>query len=253
MIKKRLSAVVNVLDGQVVQSFGYKTFLPIGHPNDVLINLDRWHVDEIILQSLSRSRNKLGPDFKLLDCISSLKLTTPLIYGGGIRNPHDADNVISLGADRIIVGDLLLSDPNQLPGIVNHIGKQAVIASLPFTTLNPFVPINYTTNQIPNISRLIDLIHDDLVSELLLIDYHSEGLNSPWSDFDERLHSLFPLPLILFGGLSNPKDISNLLQYEHVSSIAVGNILSYKEFAYQALKDHISSSSFRPSYFSNFL
>ena len=138
MTKKRLSAVVNVLDGLVVQSFGFNSYLPIGDPKYVLLNLDRWHVDEIILQSISRSRKGLGPDFDLLHSISDLQLSTPLIYGGGIRSPIDADSVISLGADRIILGNLLFSDPHQLFSIVNHVGKQAVIGSVPTILLFPF-------------------------------------------------------------------------------------------------------------------
>ena len=254
MTKKRLSAVVNVLDGLVVQSFGFNSYLPIGDPKYVLLNLDRWHVDEIILQSISRSRKGLGPDFDLLHSISDLQLSTPLIYGGGIRSPIDADSVISLGADRIIVGNLLFSDPHQLSSIVNHVGKQAVIGSVPINSIVPFTPVDYVLNRTHhNFTFLSELLDSGLLSELLLIDYNSEGYSANWKDLHSPMLPSFPVPLILFGGLTNPSDISNLLSLDIVSSVAIGNILSYKEHAYQTLKQSIDSSTLRPYIFSSVL
>ena len=254
MTKKRLSAVVNVLDGLVVQSFGFNSFLPIGDPNFVLLNLDRWHVDEIIIQSISRSRRGLGPDYDLLKSISSLNLSTPLIYAGGIRSPQDADTVISLGADRIVLGNLLFSDPTQLRSIVKHIGKQAVIASLPFSSINPFLPIDYVSGKsISDLNPLLKLLNDDLISELLLIDYKNEGFVSSWKDLFTSTLPLFSVPLILFGGLIVPVDISKALSLDFVSSVGIGNILSYREHAYQSLKSDIASSILRPLYYSQSL
>ena len=42
MIKKRLTGIVTIRNGLVVQSFGYNQYLPIGKPKVVIENLDRW-------------------------------------------------------------------------------------------------------------------------------------------------------------------------------------------------------------------
>ena len=49
MLKKRLGAFVFIKNGLVVQSIGFKKYLPIGKPEVVLKNLDEWGSDEIIL------------------------------------------------------------------------------------------------------------------------------------------------------------------------------------------------------------
>ena len=67
MIKKRLIGVVTIRNGIAVQSFSYKKYLPIGNPLCVIQNLDRWGVDEILIQVIDRSINQLGPDFSLLN------------------------------------------------------------------------------------------------------------------------------------------------------------------------------------------
>ena len=60
MINKRLAGVITVKDGWAVQSFGFRSYLPLGRPEVLAENLDRWGADEIILQCIDRG--DLGPD-----------------------------------------------------------------------------------------------------------------------------------------------------------------------------------------------
>ena len=94
MIRKRLVGVVTVRDGWAVQSFGYRRYLPLGRPEVLVENLDRWGADEIVLQCIDRTRGNAGPDLALLERVSRRGLATPLIYGGGIRNAADAIAVL---------------------------------------------------------------------------------------------------------------------------------------------------------------
>ena len=81
MIKKRLSALIVVKNNIAVQSFSYNSYLPIGRPDLLIENYDRWGVDEIIILAIDRTKDNVGPDFKLLEKISKLKIMTPIIYG----------------------------------------------------------------------------------------------------------------------------------------------------------------------------
>jgi len=130
-MKKRLIGVINVKNGLAVQSFGYKKYLPIGNPKILVKNLDRWGADEILINAIDRSLLKLGPDYELIKQINSLKISTPIIYGGGIENLEDAKKVIASGADRILIETLINRNLNEFIKISNIIGSQSIIISLP--------------------------------------------------------------------------------------------------------------------------
>ncbi len=66
MLRKRLVGVVTVMGGHAVQSFRYERYLPLGRPEVLIENLDRWGADEILLQCIDRGRDGVGPDFPLL-------------------------------------------------------------------------------------------------------------------------------------------------------------------------------------------
>ena len=133
MLKKRLIGVVTVKDGWAVQSFGYRRYLPLGKPECLVNNLNRWGADEILVQAIDRSTSCKGPDFELLERLGKLGLETPLIYAGGIRTVEEGLRSIELGADRIAVDTLLHVDPDVIRGLAERLGAQALIASLPLS------------------------------------------------------------------------------------------------------------------------
>ena len=133
MLKKRLIGVVTVKDGWAVQSFGYDRYLPLGKPECLVENLDRWGADEILIQVIDRSQNRSGPDFQLIDKLGKLGLETPLIYAGGVRSVADGVEIIQMGADRIIVDTLLHNDLAVVHDLYSQLGGQALIGSIPLS------------------------------------------------------------------------------------------------------------------------
>lgn len=237
MTPKRLIGVVTVKDGWAVQSFGYRRWLPLGRPEVLVENLDRWGADEILLQCVDRGDQ--GPDFALLERLCACGLSTPLIYQGGIRSVADAVRVVQSGAERVAVDRLLRLAPQEVARMAEPLGAQAVIAALPMTcsddgTLDWY---DYRSGTCAPLSaEVAALLRDGRVSEALLIDWQHEGQRA---GFDTRLLERFPVPdarLIAFGGLSEPAQLRAALERPAVVAAAVGNFLSWREHAVQALK-----------------
>lgn len=253
MLKKRLIGVVTVYQGWAVQSFGYKKYLPLGKAEVIIENLDRWGADEILVHSIDRSVRSLGPDLNLLNKIGQLGLSTPLIYGGGIRDVNDAIEAVNFGADRITIDSLLWDNPSLLESLSRALGTQALIANMPVRVVeDQLIWLNHRSRQEVNIKEVLHLQEIfKWVSEVMLTDYCNEG--SPCA-FDGRIpqfSSLENMPLILFGGLSDPKQIQELLSLPSVVGVGVGNFLNYKEHSIQCLKEKITGIPIRMAYYSD--
>ena len=54
MLRKRLLGAVVVRQGWAVQSFGYRRWLPLGRPECLVENLDRWGADGIVVLAIDR-------------------------------------------------------------------------------------------------------------------------------------------------------------------------------------------------------
>ena len=249
MLKKRLIGVVTVKREWAVQSFGYRHYLPLGKPECLVENLDRWGADEILVQVIDRSSCELGPDFELLERIGALGLETPLIYAGGIRSVADGVRLVQAGADRLVVDTLLHDDLSAVRALSGRLGAQALIASLPLSwQLDHLSWLDYRTQITSTIpDDVLDLFRSDVVSEVLITDWQNEGRPA---GFDQGLVDQFPLrdvPVIAFGGISEPKQMKILLQSENTAAIAVGNFLAYEEHAVQRYKEALAGMPMRPA------
>ncbi len=247
MLKKRLIGVVTVKNGWAVQSFGYRRYLPLGKPECLVENLDRWGADEILVQVIDRSEAGLGPDFELLGRLGALGLETPLIYAGGIRSVADGVKLVQLGADRIVVDALLHDDLTSVKGLSVCLGAQALIASLPLSWHGGSLEwLDYRSRTSTSISdEVLGLIQSGVISEVLLADWQHEGIPD---GFEQKLVEEFPLkdvPIIAFGGLSEPEQMRTLLQSSRVTAVAVGNFLSYHEHAIQRYKEALTGMPVR--------
>lgn len=239
MLKKRLVGVVTVKNGWAVQSFGYRRYLPLGKPECLVENLDRWGADEILVQVIDRSAANLGPDFDLLERLGALGLETPLIYAGGIRSVSEGVRLIQSGADRLIVDTLLHDDLSTVRGLSEQLGAQALIASMPLSWRDDKLEwLDYRTRTSTPVSdKVLGLILSGVISEVLITDWQHEGKPD---GFDQKLVDEFTLkdvPIIAFGGISEHEQMRVLLQSSGVAAVAVGNFLSYREHAIQNYKE----------------
>ncbi len=248
MLKKRLIGVVTIKNGWAVQSFGYGRYLPLGKPECLVENLDRWGADEILVQAIDRTTHMAGPDFDLLSKLARLGLGTPLIYGGGIRTVEEGVKVIQCGADRIAVDAILHDDLAVVAGLCDRLGAQALIASMPLRLSGRKTRlINYRTKASADVEILGEAVKDRIVSEILITDLQHEGIAG---SFDPALVDQFPLkdvPLIAFGGISSVEQVELLLSKPTVAAVGIGNFLSYREHAIQQLKESLASAALRPA------
>ncbi len=251
MLNKRLIGVVTVRQGWAVQSFCYNRYLPLGRPEVIIENLDRWGADEILIHCIDRSSTQMGPDFNLLERVGNLGLSTPLIYGGGIRNAEDAIKAVILGADRVTLDAMIWDHPNRLELLSRTLGTQALIANMPVMVRGrSLIWYNYRNrSEIPLNQVTLDRINLEWVSEVMLTNFQNEGLQL---GFEDSIPKLFPLkekPLLVFGGLSDVMQIQDVLSLPNVVGAGVGNFLNYKEHAIQLIKENIFGVNIRaPNY-----
>lgn len=234
---KRLIGVITVKDDWAVQSFGYERYLPLGRPEIIAENYDRWKLDEILVVDIDRSRLDRGPNFDLLHKITEKRLSTPLCYMGGVRGPADALQLISSGADRMALDSLFRINPAAADEIADAVGRQAVIRVQPLVKVGDDICVydHLIRGPIEKIAVSELLGDNSSFSELMVVDVENEGaLNSfaislldPFSD-----HSV---QLICFGGITSHTQIKNLFSKANVSAVAIGNSLSYREIPHKTL------------------
>lgn len=231
---KRLVGVICVRNGWAVQSIGYNRYLPIGRPEIVAENLDRWLLDEILVVCIDRTAQGLGPDFETLERIGNRGLMTPLAFAGGVSSAEHALRAVKLGADRLCMENVFNTNPQAAKEICAAVGVQAMIRALPLEIGQRGEVLAY--DYLTKTTRTFDPVslangNEVVFSELLLIDRKGDG---GLASFDPRLIAPFAQlshQLIAFGGITTKPQVQNILGQPMVSAVAVGNSLNYRELA----------------------
>lgn len=243
---KRVIGVITVFDNIAVQSFGYDRYLPLGDPSVLAENLDRWGADEILMVDVDATKKKSGPNLELLDNLKSINLSTPLIYGGGIRNKKDAISVIQNGADRILVETLADTNPSEVLEIAEQTGKQAIIRGICIKQKNNTRhKYNYISRNMTKIvDNLDEVMNEESCSELMIADVENEGEEGMFNS--ELIQGLNKRDnVIVYGGVGVGQRAKELLTNDTVCAIAIGNQLNYTEESIYNLKTQFSEERIR--------
>jgi cyclase len=245
LVARRLIGVVPVLHGRVVKSYRYVERRPAGSIPTALINLDRWGADEIVLLDISR-RAGLDPD--VATALRETALSTPVTYGGGIRSVDDVRQVLTAGADRVLVESLLWDAPDEVARIADVIGVQAVVASLPVAGSSigqlkawspPWKPSSSAATRPSDVATWVERIGQTPLEEVLVTDVDAEGRAGHFSvslaDEVGPLLAAVDRPVIWFGGL-DVASAGAVLGAVGTTGVAFGNLLNEQELALPHLR-----------------
>jgi cyclase len=248
MLHKRLLGAVIVRGGWAVQSFGYRRWLPLGKPEYLVENLDRWGADGIVVLVIDRGDQ--GPDLALIERLGALGLSTPLTYGGGLTCEEHARAAVRAGAERLVVDSVLTRNPRAVNAMASAVGVQALVAALPMrlSADGEVHHLHHMTGTYNLLNTSIrHLIVSEQVSEVLVIDATGEGEGNGFNPVllnSVEMHT--HLPLLAFGGLARPEQIRPLLSRPRVAGVVLGNALNYQEHAIGQLKAALTDQPLRP-------
>jgi cyclase len=235
MAFKRIISTILVKDGMVVKSYGYRSWQPAGKLRSALQNLNRWQTDEILVIDISR---RAGLDPEVLRDITSAGISTPLVYGGGIRTEEDIHRLLDVGCDRMVLESLALDEPDRIHEMANLVGSQALIGSLPFVTTPQ--GIHLWQDVARGVGEILSHYETLPISEILLIDAAHEGFAGKGHAAIESCIDTFPgsKGIIWFGGLDE-SIATRLLRHHRTVAVAFGNVNFERELRVPATRKSI--------------
>ena len=245
MLKKRIIATLIIKDGIVVQSIGFKKYLPLGKPQIAIEFLNQWGIDEIVYLDISATKNNVGPDYKTIK-ESAKMCQVPLTVGGGITNVNQMKELMNCGADKISLNNTLLNDLNLVSRAAQVFGNQCIVASVDVEKIeNSYKVYNYLKNEHENID-LEKYISNILISGAGEIFVNSVDRDGSYLGYDYELINnickLTSVPVICSGGAKNGMDMKEVLKMTNVSGASASNFFHFTEHSVIVSKTIIKRS-----------
>ncbi len=245
MLKKRIIASLVLHGTTVVQSIGFKRYLPVGDLPTAIEFLNSWGIDEIAVLDILARKEGRRPDFAQIRLASS-KCLVPLAVGGGVTSLEDAGQLVHNGADKVIVNRPLFDNPKLITEIARSYGDQCVVVSIDAVrTDNGCMAYNHLSKSLDQCSVVEAAVKaQELGAGELFIN--SVDRDGSYAGYDcalvKEVCSNVSIPVIACGGAASGEDFATLFSTTGASAACAGNFFHFTEHSVVVAKHHLRQS-----------
>ncbi len=232
----RVIAVVIVNRGVVVQSVQFRHTNPI-HSDAIhaIEAFDAAAADEIVLLDVSREHDPTFPD--ILEHVTSTCFV-PVSAGGWITSLDYAHQLVTRGADKIVVNTVLHTNPDLVSELAGTFGSQAVVASI--DVKHDEVRVDRGRRRTGSDALSWALRATQLgAGEILLNDINFDGNRGGYNlPLLKKVCDGVSVPVIAFGGVFEWQHLVEGLE-AGASAVAAANQWHYKEQGIRKAKAYL--------------
>jgi cyclase len=232
MISPRVIPCLLISDNGLVKTKKFSEPRYVGDPLNAVRIFNEKEVDELIVLDIDASRNDSDPNLKLIELIAS-ECRMPLCYGGGIKTARKAQEIVSLGVEKVALSHQLLQTPELAREISRSLGAQSLVAVLDVkkTLLGGFqvFSLNGSVKSRMNPREAISVFQDFGVGEIVLNSIDDDGSREGYNfDLIDEVISHVTVPLTVMGGAGSSEDISELVARFGFLGAAAGSLFVFQ-------------------------
>jgi imidazole glycerol-phosphate synthase subunit HisF len=129
MIRARVIPCLLLTESGLVKTVRFDEAKYVGDPINAVRIFNEKEVDELVLLDIQASREGRGPDFdRVQDIVNEAFM--PIAYGGGVTQLAQAQQLIRLGVEKVVINHSALGGYGLLREMSEHLGAQAVVMSV---------------------------------------------------------------------------------------------------------------------------
>jgi phosphoribosylformimino-5-aminoimidazole carboxamide ribotide isomerase len=232
-----LYPAIDIYDGKVVRlvegDFNQRTIFS-DQPADVFTQFANEGAKAVHVVDLSGAKNPKERQLDLIKKMVSLS-NTRIQVGGGIRSLEEIAELIELGVDRVVLGSLVITDPQTTRIALKRWGPEKLTLSMDVRIVDDEPVVMTHAWRKYSKARLFELINyfeNYDLKRILCTDISVDGtLKGPNLKLYQSIINRFPqLELQASGGIGSIADIQNLARIG-VQSVVIGKALFAGKFS----------------------
>ena len=232
MISKRIIPSLIIKNEDLIHrsEFNENTERYVGDPLNAINIFNNYYTDEIIILDIEASKNNMI-NFELLKNMAG-EAFTPLSYGGGIKTIEQAEKIINLGYEKIILNNTCFNDFNFISLCKKSLGAQSIIIALDILKKgNNYFLYDHVNKKIrlQNLNDFIQKLGLLEIGEIMLTSVSIDGMMTGCDiKLIKKYENLIKVPIIYRGGLSSLENISQVFKTK-VSAITSSSFFIMKK------------------------
>ena len=239
MLKTRLIPCIVTKGELVVQSFGFKKYLPVGSVKTAIEFFVNWDVDEIILNDIDATLEHRNPNFELVQWAAK-ECFVPITVGGGIKTLDDIRLLLKAGADKVSINSIALDDLDFVTKSSTVFGSQCITVSIDSILTNGIYKVYDYRNSKPSNYDVVEwaqAVEKAGAGEILLNSVERDGCRKGYDlELLKLVSNSVTIPVIALGGIGRFDQLTEGAKEGGCQALAAANIFQHMEHSTIAAK-----------------
>lgn len=232
---------IDILDGKIVRlrkgDFDQVSGYDISPLDQAGIYSDAGF-DWLHIVDLSGSKNG---KFTALEILSSIKESTgiKIQFGGGIRSSKDAETLIDIGIDRIVLGSISVTDKQEFFKILSAVDVSKICIAADVKEEHIMIK-GWKENSNINLFAHLQFCYCNDIKHFLVTDIEKDGmLTGPNFSLYDSVQEKYPeINIIVSGGVSGMDDIRQIARKKYYG-VVVGKAIYEKKLSIKELSEFV--------------
>jgi imidazole glycerol-phosphate synthase subunit HisF len=129
VLRTRVIPCLLVRKGGLVKTVRFSEPKYVGDPINALRIFNEKEVDELILLDIEASREGVEPNYQLIEDVAS-EAFMPVTYGGGVTTVDQAQRIVGLGVEKIVINTAALHNPPLVRQLAERMGFCSTVVAI---------------------------------------------------------------------------------------------------------------------------
>ena len=243
MLKVRIIPALTFNGLSLVKTKNFYKPRIVGNPIQAARVYNSRNVDELIFIDITASSQKRKINTGLVKKIID-ECFMPVTIGGGIETFNDINDLLRIGADKVIIKTKALLDTKFIKSAVNYFGSQCISIAVDAYKKDNNYFIHNNLNIKISLEEFIKKIINCNVGELVVNSVDNDGL---MEGFDialmKKISCLTKKPIVALGGAGLPKHFVDLVDSGFEGAMAAASIFHFTQYTPLEIKQVISANN----------
>jgi imidazole glycerol-phosphate synthase subunit HisF len=215
----------------------------VGSPMQAIKVYNLRNVDELVFLDVTATAEGRGPDLDLIDDLAD-DCFMPFAVGGGVASVDDVRDLLSVGADKVVIGTAALETPEIVREASERFGAQCVVVSIDTRERQVYARSGAvaTGRDAVDVACEMEALG---AGELLVQSIDRDGVMDGYDVATVRaVADAVTVPVVASGGAGTFADMAEVLQDGRASAVAAAAMFHFTEQTPMGAKQYLAGQGF---------
>lgn len=241
MLKVRIIPILTFNGVSLVKTKNFASPRIVGNPVQAARVYNSRGVDELVFLDIFASEQKRKINLKLVGEVIK-ECYMPVAIGGGIKTIDDINDLLKIGADKIIIKTAAIIDQQFVKQAVAFFGSQCITIAVDAVKINGQYKIFNKLGRDIDLKDFIVEMEDCEVGEFVLNNVDRDGLMNGFDiELINYVMAATTIPVIIVGGGGEMSHYSEVFTKTKVEAVGSASIFHFTQYTPMDIKKELAA------------